>query len=74
MIRGTDFDGLKNGEFLNIPLRFHTESNLSARMLQHGDIIFEVSGGSRTEGVARTVRIVDSMLKCVRAFANWCDL
>ena len=63
VIRGTDFDGLKNGEFLNIPLRFHTESNLSARMLQHGDIIFEVSGGSRTEGVARTVRIVDSMLK-----------
>lgn len=63
VIRGTDFDGLKNGEFLSIPLRFHKESNLSSRILQHGDIIFEVSGGSRTEGVARTVRIVDSMLK-----------
>ena len=63
VIRGTDFDGLKNGCFLNIPLRFHTENNLSSRKLQHGDIIFEVSGGSRTEGVARTVRITDSMLK-----------
>ena len=63
VIRGTDFDGLKNGVFLAIPLRFHTASNLAARKLQHGDIIFEVSGGSRTEGVARTVRIVDSMLK-----------
>jgi type I restriction enzyme S subunit len=31
--------------------------------LKHGDIVFEVSGGSRTEGVARTARIVDSMLE-----------
>ena len=63
VIRGTDFDGLKNGCFLNIPLRFHTENNLSSRKLQHGDIIFKVSGGSRTEGVARTVRITNSMLE-----------
>lgn len=63
VIRGTDFDGLKNGELLSIPLRFHTQSNLSVRTLQQGDIVFEVSGGSRTEGVARTVRIIDSMLK-----------
>lgn len=63
VIRGTDFDGLVNGELLSIPLRFHTKSNLSSRELQHGDIVFEVSGGSRTEGVARTVRIIDSMLK-----------
>ena len=62
VIRGTDIDGLKNGSFLSIPLRFHTESNLSSRKLQHGDIVFEVSGGSRTEGVARTVRITQSML------------
>lgn len=62
VIRGTDFDGLRNGEFLGIPLRFHTESNLSSRRLEHGDIVFEVSGGSRTEGVARTVRIISAML------------
>lgn len=63
VIRGTDIDGLKKGELLNIPLRFHTASNLSSRRLKHGDIVFEVSGGSRTEGVARTARIVDSMLE-----------
>ena len=62
VIRGTDFDGLKNGNFLSIPLRFHTERNLSSRKLEHGDIVFEVSGGSRTEGVARTVRINEEML------------
>ena len=63
VIRGTDIDGLKKGELLSIPLRFHTASNLSSRRLKHGDIVFEVSGGSRTEGVARTARIVDSMLE-----------
>lgn len=63
VIRGTDFEGLSNGEYLNIPLRYHTESNLVSRKLEHGDIVFEVSGGSRTEGVARTIRIVDIMLE-----------
>ena len=63
VVRGTDFDGLKNGEFLSVPLRYHTENNLSTRSLEHGDILFEVSGGSRTEGVARTCRIIDSMLE-----------
>lgn len=53
VIRGTDFEGLENGEIQGIPLRYHTQSNLSARVLQPGDIVFEVSGGSRDEGVAR---------------------
>lgn len=62
VIRGTDFEGLSNGNLQNIPLRYHTKSNLSSRTLEDGDILFEVSGGSRTEGVARTIRIIDSML------------
>lgn len=77
VIRGTDFEGLKNGELLSIPLRFHTASNLSSRRLKHGDIVFEVSGGSRTEGVGRTARIVDSMLERWKApviCASFCKL
>ncbi len=77
VIRGTDFEGLKNGELLSIPLRFHTASNLSPRRLKHGDIVFEVSGGSRTEGVARTARVVDSMLERWKApviCASFCKL
>ena len=62
MIRGTDFEGLENGEIQGIPLRYHTQSNLSARVLQPGDIVFEVSGGSRDEGVARTVLITKALI------------
>ena len=62
VIRGTDFEGLENGEIQGIPLRYHTQSNLSARVLQPGDIVFEVSGGSRDEGVARTVLITKALI------------
>jgi type I restriction enzyme S subunit len=62
VIRGTDMDGLTSGSFSGLPLRFHKESNLSSRKLKHGDIIFEVSGGSQNEGVAKTSLITDSLL------------
>lgn len=62
VIRGTDFYSITHGNCLSIPLRYHKKSNLSARMLVDGDIIFEVSGGSKNEGVARTALIRDKML------------
>ena len=62
VIRGTDLYGLTHGNLMEIPFRYHGESNLAARMLQNGDIVFEVSGGSRTEGVARTALIRKDML------------
>lgn len=63
VIRGTDIYGITHGEMMNIPHRYHPASNLSSRKLQPGDIVFEVSGGSRTEGVAKTLLITDTMLK-----------
>ncbi len=63
VIRGTDFYGITHGDMSSIPFRYHTESNLSARILQDGDIVFEVSGGSKTEGVARTLLIRNEMLE-----------
>ena len=36
---------------------------MNARKLSDGDIIFEVSGGSKTEGVARTALIRSAMLQ-----------
>jgi len=63
VIRGTDIDGLKEGALLSIPHRFHTKNDLTSHRLKHGDIVFEVSGGSRTMGVARSVRIIEPMLK-----------
>ena len=49
--------------YMNIPFRYHTKSNLQARILQDGDIIFEVSGGSKSEGVARVALIREKLLE-----------
>lgn len=61
VIRGTDFYGITHGDF-NVPFRYHSSSNLSSRVLVDGDIIFEVSGGSKTEGVARSAYITQKMI------------
>ena len=63
VIRGTDLYGLTHGDFNDIPYRFHSDSNLKARKLIDGDIIFEISGGSKNEGVARTALIRSNLLK-----------
>lgn len=63
VIRGTDIDELPNGKLHKVPFRFHKKSNLDSRKLQDGDIVFEVSGGSTYEGVAKTLLITDELLK-----------
>lgn len=63
VIRGTDMDNLPLGSIENVPNRWHKVSNLKSRRLQHGDIVFEVSGGSSYEGVAKTILITEGLLK-----------
>lgn len=63
VIRGTDLLGLTHGNVTSIPFRYHSNTNLESRILKDGDIVFEVSGGSRTEGVARTALITSKLLK-----------
>ncbi len=63
VIRGTDIDELPHGKLHRVPFRYHKKSNLSSRKLQDGDIVFEVSGGSQNEGVAKTLLITDELLK-----------
>lgn len=62
VIRGTDFYGVTHGKIKSVPYRAHKKSNLLARTIVDGDIIFEVSGGSKTEGVAKTVLIRQCLL------------
>lgn len=62
VIRGTDFPGIEKGDIIEIPFRFHKDSNLKTRKLNSGDIIFEVSGGSTNVGVARSLLITDKLL------------
>ncbi len=63
VIRGTDIDELPNGKLEKVPFRYHKKSNLASRKLQDGDIIFEVSGGSSYEGVAKTLLVTAELLK-----------
>ncbi|MEC4185100.1 restriction endonuclease subunit S [Adlercreutzia sp. R21] len=62
VIRATDIIDAENGNLSGIPLRFHKSSNLESRSLRHGDLVFEVSGGSRDHGVGRNLRITDDLL------------
>ena len=77
VIRGTDLYGISHGEAMGIPYRYHAQKNLDARRLTDGDIVFEVSGGSKTEGVARTALIRSAMLEHWGEFvmcASFCKL
>ncbi len=55
VIRGTDIPGARGSQVAGIPHRFHTPSNLRSRRLAAGDIVFEVSGGSKGQPVGRTL-------------------
>lgn len=77
VIRGTDFDSLAKGDMENIPFRYHKESNYCKRKLEEGDIVFEVSGGSKNEGVARTMFVTKSLLNGLKnsvICASFCKL
>jgi type I restriction enzyme S subunit len=63
VIRGTDIPDVKKGDIKNVPLRYHKESNLASRSMQTGDIVFEVSGGSKGQPVGRSILITEKMLQ-----------
>jgi type I restriction enzyme S subunit len=62
VIRGTDIPNAKKGEVLSVPFRYHKESNLASRSMKAGDIVFEVSGGSKGQPVGRSLLITEKML------------
>jgi len=63
VIRGTDIPDAKKGEVKGVPFRYHKESNLASRNMQAGDIVFEVSGGSKGQPVGRSILVTEKMLK-----------
>jgi len=62
VIRGTDIPGARSCQIEAVPRRFHTASNLRSRCLQAGDILFEVSGGSKGQPVGRTLLVTRELL------------
>ena len=62
VIRGTDIPGARHGAVANCPLRWHKESNFKTRKLQAGDLVFEVSGGSKGQPVGRSLLLGQTLL------------
>ena len=62
VIRGTDIPDARSSGVAKVPHRFHANSNIRTRRLQAGDILFEVSGGSKGQPVGRTLLVTPQLL------------
>ena len=77
VIRGTDIPEVEAGDFGAVGLRYHDPRRLPQRILQAGDIIFEVSGGSATQAIGRTLLITEETLRALAPrviCASFCKL
>jgi type I restriction enzyme S subunit len=63
VIRGTDIPRARINDVSECPLRYHTKSNLSSRILKDNDIVMEVSGGSKGQPVGRALLITRNLLE-----------
>ncbi len=63
VIRGTDIPCAKVGNPNFQVLRYHTKSNLSNRLLEENDIVFEVSGGTESQSLGRALLMSTELLK-----------
>jgi type I restriction enzyme S subunit len=62
VIRGTDIPEARHSQVGGVPHRIHSASNLRSRRLVAGDIVFEVSGGSKGQPVGRALLIDPELL------------
>ncbi len=62
VIRGTDLDAVQSGVTDSVPYRWHKASNARSRTLYAGDIVFEVSGGSKDQPVGRSLLLDDARI------------
>jgi type I restriction enzyme S subunit len=75
VIRGTDIPDARRSQVASVPHRFHTPSNLRSRRLATGDILFEVSGGSKGQPVGRALLVTTQLLSaftCDVICASFC--
>lgn len=64
ILRGTDFANAKAGDFSKVPRRFEPKEKATRRLLQPGDIVLEISGGSKASNqtTGRTLLITERLL------------
>ena len=62
IIRGTDLPQLRNGGTGSVPFRYTTAKKVERRVLEDGDLVIEVSGGSPTQPTGRSIIITKDIL------------
>jgi len=77
IIRGTDIPKIKNLDFEEIPTRFVESKKLKTRQLLDGDIIIEISGGTKGQPTGRSLFLTHEIIKilgCKVEPASFCRL
>jgi len=77
IIRGTDIPDLQTGADSRVPIRYTSGKKLATRRLMHGDIVLEVSGGSKGQPTGRALYLTDTLLSqfdCPVEPASFCRL
>lgn len=77
IIRGTDIPDLQSGAANRVPLRYTSTKKLATRKLQDGDLVLEVSGGSKDQPTGRALYLTESLLgqfDCPVEPASFCRL
>ena len=64
IIRGTDFERIRSRDHSGVPARYEKASRAERRILQPGDVVLEISGGSRTsnQSTGRSFLITQDVL------------
>ncbi|MDF2665100.1 MAG: Restriction endonuclease subunit [Microbacterium sp.] len=65
VIRGADFPAALQRNISSAPLRFELEGKAAKRILRDGDILLEVSGGTKDRPTGRTIYVSDALLSSV---------
>lgn len=77
IIRGTDLPDLDLAQTNRVPIRYTTQKKLANRRMQVGDIVLEVSGGSRDQPTGRSLRLTANAMHefdCPVEPASFCRL
>ncbi|MFB6349591.1 restriction endonuclease subunit S [Moraxella sp. ZJ142] len=62
ILRGTDLSDVYQGKDKNVPIRFVESKKLKSRKLKSGDIIIEVSGGSKNQPTGRSLFVTQNLI------------
>jgi type I restriction enzyme, S subunit len=63
ILRGTDLPNIYQGNDERVPIQFVDSKKLASRKLQAGDIVIEVSGGSKDQPTGRSLFMTDEIVK-----------